>query len=205
MAGVLELGIANGLVGAIQWSHAFAYQKLYSFDRWHVRAPYSWKPYKKCVVDTVETLNPTRVVEIGCGLGDIIGRVNSKYAAGFDQDERVLRAARRMHPNVHFAQASLEQLALVTGHGPAKPIDTVIMVNWPHLVPTQALINALQQIQANWKVEYVVMDVIKSDAKGYRYRHKLEDLSVLGTIALIVENIDPVRDLIVLEMRTQGL
>ena len=47
----------------------FVFNKI---DKWHFRANYYCRPYKKNIIDIVNIINPDIVVEIGCGIGDIL-------------------------------------------------------------------------------------------------------------------------------------
>src|SRR4051812_17445146 len=79
--------------------------RMFELDPWHANAPYSCRPYKKSVVDLVNSLKPERVVEIGCGLGEILVRIQARHRFGLDTDADVIRAARFLHPGtVHWIQ-----------------------------------------------------------------------------------------------------
>src|SRR5882724_2411371 len=47
-------------------------RRVFRFDEWHANAPYACRPYKKSVVDLANSLRPNTVVEVGCGLGEIL-------------------------------------------------------------------------------------------------------------------------------------
>ena len=48
-------------------------------------------------MDLVNALTPERVVEVGCGLGDILSRIEARDRFGLDEDANVIRAARFLH------------------------------------------------------------------------------------------------------------
>ena len=62
-------------------------------NKWHISATYHCRPYKKKIVDLVNTINPDIVIEIGCGIGEICGRVNPNEVYGIDLDPEAIRVA----------------------------------------------------------------------------------------------------------------
>jgi hypothetical protein len=55
-----------------------ALQLIYRFDPWHASAPYACREYKVRAVDLASSTHSRVVLDIGCGLGDIIGRVRAE-------------------------------------------------------------------------------------------------------------------------------
>jgi len=51
---------------------------IYGFDPWHVTGNFHARPYKADVVRLIESVPHDRIVEIGVGLGDILGRVRAE-------------------------------------------------------------------------------------------------------------------------------
>src|ERR1700683_5160229 len=103
-----------------------ALRLLFGVDRWHASAPYSWRPYKELVVELANALEPSIAVEVGCGLGDIISRVNAVERFGIDSDARVIRAARFLHRGrgfwIHDDGNCIQRIV-----PPARTIDCLIM------------------------------------------------------------------------------
>ena len=53
-----------------------------------------------------------RVLEIGCGLGDLLAAVQPGYAAGVDFSAEMVRRAAQRHPTIHFILADAHVLPL---------------------------------------------------------------------------------------------
>ena len=152
-----------------------ALRHFLQFDSWHASAPYSCRPYKKVVVDLVNSLRPDTVVEVGCGIGDILSRVRARERFGFDIDSAVIRAARFLHPGrvrwISGGAASIEQ-----NIPPGQRIDCLIMVNWIHNLSPEQLAACVLPILP--RVGHVLVDSIDCDApSSYRFRHDFEFLS----------------------------
>jgi len=145
------------------------------FDAWHANSPYSCRPYKKVVVDIVNSLQPDTVVEVGCGLGDILSRVRARERFGFDIDSAAIRAARLLHPG--RVRWIVEEAATIGRHMPlGTRIGCLIMVNWIHnLRPEQLAACVLPLLP---RTDYLLLDSIVPHAPpSYRYHHQFEFLS----------------------------
>src|SRR4051794_32044117 len=60
-----------------------------------------------------------RVLELGCGGGDLLAAVEPSYGVGVDFSLAMVQRARRRHPALHFLQADVHELAL------AEPFDCI--------------------------------------------------------------------------------
>jgi SAM-dependent methyltransferase len=85
-----------------------------------------------------ESARPVRIIELGCGEGHILGELlkmceTSKLAvgdcAGVDNQERVIKSARRLYPRVSFSVADYAEQPL-----DLQPFDLVMMVGTLHEV-----------------------------------------------------------------------
>lgn len=142
---------------------------LLKFDAWHAAAPYSCRPYKKRVVELANSLRLDVAVEVGCGLGDILSRVNARQRFGFDTELAVVRAARCLHPlGTRWIHGDASAVLQCTP--PARNIDCLIMVNWIHNVSPEQLAACLLPLLP--RVRHLILDAIDPDAPGsYRFRH----------------------------------
>ncbi len=175
---VKRVGICNSLRCRLDRMWLGLLARYFKFDSWHASAPYSCRTYKQTVVDLVNSLTPHAVVEIGCGLGDLLCRIHATRRYGYDVDQGVIRAARFLHGDkisfIHGGGAQVEQGSM----------DVLILVNWiDHLSPTQ-LADLMKPLLV--KARYLVLDAIDPDGpSSYRYKHdfaflegKAERLSV---------------------------
>lgn len=66
---------------------------------WHLSGTYESRIYKQFIVKKLNSMHFDCVLDIGCGLGDIVSRVNvdSKYKIGFDIDKRLKKAIKRIY------------------------------------------------------------------------------------------------------------
>jgi SAM-dependent methyltransferase len=156
------------------WLHAW--RQIFGFDRWHAAAPYSCRPYKRVVVETANALRPSTVVEVGCGLGDIVSRIQARERFGIDAELNVIRAARFLHPgNVHWLHGDASS---IRGALPLMlQIDCLIMVNWIHSLSQEQLADVIVPLLP--RLKYLLLDAIDpTGPASYRFKH---DFHFLGS------------------------
>ena len=144
-------------------------QLIFGFDRWHVGAPYSCRPYKAVVIELANALRPSVIVEAGCGLGDIISRVDAIDRFGIDTDARVIRAARILHfGRGLWIHGDVDCIQSVVPW--ERTIDCLIMVNWIHNLSPERLAEILLPLLP--RTTFLILDAIDADGpSSYRYKH----------------------------------
>lgn len=143
----------------------------FKFSSWHV-VPMNQRPY---ALEIYRTLNNyiekfefpySPMVEVGCGLGDIIGSLRWEYGKiGYDLSLNVLKGARLLHPDVIFHQGTFSNVN-------CKKIRCLIMVNLIHVIPPDKLKKSIEQILDKSKVEMFVLDTFRdNEGTEYIYSH----------------------------------
>ena len=175
-----------------------AIQCIFKFDVWHAGAPYSCRLYKRKVIEIANSLSPHVIVEVGCGLGDIVSRVRAVERYGLDSDSQVIRAARFLHPSgVRWICGDASSIAnSIPTDG---VLDCVIMVNWTHnLSPEQLSVCILPLMP---RIRYLILDSIDLDAPAsYRYRHDFSFLSSVAERVSVTRVIDEPRSFILFKV-----
>lgn len=150
-------------------------QYYFRFDRWHVYGS-SQPKYVRVVSECVNQLGTNlKIVEVGCGLGNIISKVNSRSKIGFDSDENVIRAAlfiQKFRPNrkkVDFRYGSFFDAKFLS-------VDVLITVNWIHNIPIETLYKELSYFTK--RGTKVVVDGVEN----YKYFHSEQVLSIYFTV-----------------------
>lgn len=120
-----EVGFRNVLVGGVKKVRYMQMINKYHFDPWHL-SPYEWKEYAQACVRYLNTQNCKTVVDIGCGLGEILRHIKADKKIGLDLQEEVIMAARELNgEKIDFLAGSFGEL---TEH----PIDYLITLNFMH-------------------------------------------------------------------------
>lgn len=117
---------------------------IFGFDRWHLFT-LTERSYAKDIIAYCNKRDVRNsLVEIGCGLGDMLRNVKFARCLGLDNDKNVLAAAALLNKlyfkrNIrldifHFPQSSLE------GN-----YDVIIMANWIHHITPLVLKNKIEE------------------------------------------------------------
>lgn len=173
--------MTNKWVGKCKRKILIGLQKKYGINDWHVQ-PVNDRPY---AIDTINSIqayidktSAKTVVEIGCGLGSIIGNLDMPIRKGkrplriaYDINGNNLKLGKRLHPNVIFQEGSFDKVS-VRGE-----IDCLIMINFIHNIPELTLRMEIQNLLKKNTVKLFVFDTFnKTDDSLYRYSHKGEYL-----------------------------
>ena len=101
-------------------------RRRFGFHPWHATSPTSARPYRRDVAALVDSLKPAVVVEVGCGLGAILARVEAPMRVGYDNDGGAIRAARLIRSRaIRFVEGDFSDVV-------EPDIDALIAVNCLH-------------------------------------------------------------------------
>ena len=152
---------------------------LFRFEWWHT-SPSDNRPY---ACDIVSELRKRKadgsVLELGCGLGDILGKIKCREKYFFDVSDNVLRAAKFLqyfsfkntlnhYKEFNFIEDTLDK---------KMSVDVVILVNWIHAYKTSILrekFSDLTKFNLN-PGGIVVFDLIENNS-NYKYNHRIQEL-----------------------------
>lgn len=174
-------------------------QAKFGFDPWHVKSPYRRRPYKRRVVAMIDSFAPETVVEIGCGLGEIISHANAPRRFGFDREAAVIEAAKSLHDGVTFHPGDLRKPAEIAA-AVGGPIDVLVAVNWPHMLAFEEIAAAITGLKSETTVRRLIIDTIRPERNGYQHYHTLADVARLGTVIASVPGGDAIRDMHAVEL-----
>lgn len=143
----------------------------FKFSSWHI-VPINERPY---ALEVYRTLNHyvekfklpyAPIVEVGCGLGDIIGSLRWKYGRiGFDRCPKVLKAARLLHPKIIFYEGTFKDVN-------CRKIRCLIMINFIHIIPPDKLKKDIENLLNKSQIEMFVLDTFRENmGTEYRYSH----------------------------------
>ncbi len=152
---------------------------FFRFEPWHT-SPSDNRSYPGDIVRELRRRKVNgSVLEVGCGLGDIIGKISCREKYFFDLSERVLRAAKFLQ-GISFSRSSNHYQAfdfLTEEIEKDIRIDAAIFVNWIHGFEASGLRKRIGKIVSqNLKPGGVlVFDVIENNS-SYKFNHSIEEL-----------------------------
>jgi SAM-dependent methyltransferase len=174
-----------------------ALRQVYRFDPWLSSTPYACRDYKIQAGNLASSTHSRVVLDIGCGLGDVIGHVRAEKRWGVDISTAAIAAARRLFGRrVSFAVGSgfaPDEIARVVTD---RPIDLVIMTNWTHGMGTERLIATIRSIHQTLSVRMLLIDTLhpkvierwaRSGTLEPTFSHSIEDLARLGEVRSSVD------------------
>lgn len=174
---ILHWWIESKTAGRIKKKIYQMLQRYCGFGTWHV-GPINNRPYGLEVVRTLNKLidgnkfnRHLPFVEVGCGLGDIIGSLKWKYGKlGYDISEDVLKGGMILHPTVKFHKGTFNDID-------CGAINCLIMVDFIHMIPYDRLKSEIDIVLKNNRVKMFVLDTF-TDNEGteYVYSHNGENL-----------------------------
>ncbi len=183
----------------------FVYRVLrffYRFDPWHASAPYACREYKHRAVALAASIAPRTVVDIGCGLGEVVARIPAVQRYGLDPAAAVIRAARLLFGRrATFGVASVTEAAAIRGAVSEGEIDLLIMLNWPHGMEIGKLAGAVASLDHLIPVRSILIDTVRPGAIPGSHIHGLGDLKCLGEVVRTVDAGDGFRDLHLIRYR----
>ena len=188
---IKRLGVVTSLFCLMKTLYLFFLQRKYGFDYWHIRGDYICKPYKKQVVDIINSLpNMDVAVDVGCGLGDILARTNIKNRIGIDIDQKVIDCALFLRQDLTFYTGSLDTIEKYID----KKNTVMIAINWTHNICFDDLVNNFSKVINKYSQNcYILVDIIKPDIENYKYKHSIEDYAKYFKISSSVVSVDGVR------------
>lgn len=146
----------------------------FRFDKWHIGI-LSEKMYALDIIRYCNTLKSDKhVLEIGCGLGDIIRHVNSHYSYGYDRDVNALKAAAFLSffrpRRISYSRFEFLKDEIYGNY------DVVILVNWIHGITPAVLKQKIQEIyKKNLNMNgVIIVDTVQE--KGYMFNHEISFL-----------------------------
>jgi SAM-dependent methyltransferase len=151
---------------------------IFRFDRWHLSS-FRNRDYAKEVVAIINSfITRDSILEIGCGLGDILRRAKFKSRVGVDIDKRVIRAAKVLQVfhlrNKKRADFICRDFLTTNLSG---VYEAIVLVNWIHDIETLKL---KERIDYLWNHNLslggsIVIDLLENPE--YSYNHKIERLT----------------------------
>ena len=155
-------GLLIFVKGLLKRPYYWFLQRLFHFDKWHTM-PIEHRPYAlelcRYINELIEKERLENVVEIGCGLGEILARIKVGQRIGFDVEENVIRACRAINKTIEFHTGTF-------GDVRGLAIDVLIAVNFIHNIAPNELQQQFTEVLLNNKVKFIVVDSV-----AYKYFH----------------------------------
>ncbi len=151
---------------------------IFHFDEWHT-IPLSAKKYAKDIIRYLNNLQEDdreAIVEVGCGLGDLVRYLKFKERTGLDMDINVLRAVKFLSKISFNGKVNFQIFTFPESELNGK-YDAIVLVNWIHNIPPETLKAKIDTYFTNslTKNGRIIIDTVKD--KEYKYNHDINFLT----------------------------
>ncbi|MBD5549022.1 MAG: methyltransferase domain-containing protein [Lachnospiraceae bacterium] len=157
----------NYKLGKIKELYFKYLQHKYMFQHWHT-TPINFRPYAIGIVNYLNKQRKKKVVEIGCGLGEIVGNITNCERMGVDVDTNVIKVAKKLYRKTNFEVGTFENIR-------NQKIDYLITVNFIHRIPSELLKEKYSYLCRNNDIRHIVLDIV--DSPEYQFNHDIDYLS----------------------------
>ena len=182
----LKIKKRNLVLGLFLIFKNFILFKIFKFDSWHIKSNYYLRPYKREAVEIINSFNFNNVIEIGCGLCEIISRVKCKNKIAIDIDKSIIKTCNYLYKGkISLYQGSLfdKNLEIINLKNKNFADNLLICINWPHNYNFNDLFNALKIFSEKYNITHLMIDlIIDNSKKHYKYSHTKNNLLRFGKI-----------------------
>ena len=151
--------LLESLVGVYRRARLKALMREYHFDPWHI-SPKELRPYAMDLIRYINSRTGAHeaVVEIGCGLGEIIRNIRSDRLYGYDINANVINAASFLdkQKRVSFRRGSFENVV-------GLDIEYLIAVNFMHDIDPSYLRSAFKLVSESNDLRNIIVDSVSND------------------------------------------
>ena len=168
-----------------------------NIDPWHLRGTFYCRKYKIKTLEIIKRIKPDYYIDIGCGIGEILNKVelSSTKKFGFDPDDRLLKAIKKTKNNFYFSSNKKKFLNLLKENIKGANNKIVLsLLGFSHTITDKRLFNFLNEMYSILGPYILITDSVYDKSKEYKYSHK-ELLDNQGKIIEYVERIDKLRSL----------
>ena len=173
--------------------------------QWHLNATFESRDYKSKVVRISNMYKTNFAIEIGCGIGEILGRLNASQKYGIDINIDTLLLCKRLNKNIKTIHNDIMKnkqkiLDLINSIEKNETI-LIIMVNWLHEYSESKVNNLVENLLSLNRSIIIIADIYQrkelSRIPRNKTVHKFKDLKNINFYKK-VNDIDEVRDLAIL-------
>lgn len=165
---ISEFGFGNYWAGKCRKVKYKCLQKKYKFGDWHRMQPFEFKKYSQDVVRFVSGHEPGIVVDVGCGLGELLSSIkwsgsvsNSKVqpgrGIGFDVSGNLIDAAAflgRRKSRLEFHVGSFADIDI------KEPIDFLIALNFMHVAKAEYWKSEFETLCCQNTIRHIIIDTV---------------------------------------------
>jgi len=184
-----EVGLKNVLIGTIKREQYKIMQKKYGFNSWHI-SPYELREYAQVVAKYVseQDCEDKLVVDVGCGMGEVISNIKQSNRFGYDLDDVVIGLAPSVHnkEKVEYRCGSFDELCKDFDAG--TKISYLITLGFMQGSTEEKWIDYYHKVANHFDIDHFIVDTLKEGING---AHRLDFTKILPNNYIIEEKMGP--------------
>ena len=164
---------------------------------WHLSGTLYCREYKIQTLEIINKIKPDFYIDIGCGLGEILNKVdiNKSNKIGFDIDKRLNKAIKRTNPQFYFTSNKKNFFKLLRRKVKGGNFKIIVsLLNFSHTISDEEFLLYLTTLNEILGPYILITDSIFDNSKEYKYSHK-KLLDKQENIIQCIEKIDDIRSL----------
>ena len=177
---IKEVGLLNCIAGMAKRSKYKKMQNRYRFDTWHI-SPYELRKYVQVVAEYVSDKQADVVIDIGCGLGELLRHTKAKRRIGLDLSREVIEAAAVLGGDISYITGSFEHVEVF------EPIDYLITLNFMHGGTNEAWVPHYTDVIRRNDIRHLIVDTVPDNGAS----HRLEFEKILPPEYQMIDRMGP--------------
>lgn len=186
---ISEVGLGNAIAGMLKRKKYKKLSDKHGFDSWHI-SPYEHRKYAQVVAEYVnkQRCDGNAVIDVGCGMGEIISHISQKNCYGYDLDKTIIDVAKKVKTgsNVIFREGSFDEIAQCPEG--RMDIEYMITLNFLHGSPEEKWVDSYKLVCDAHNIRHFIVDVLPEGVNG---SHKLDFTKILPATYELVERMGP--------------
>ncbi len=182
---IKEVGLANTVKGSFRRLKYTKLQKEYGFDTWHL-SPYELRKYAQAVVKYVNTHRESHdeVVDIGCGLGEVIRNIKTDNRYGYDLSKEVIECAKTLDKTgtIKWGVGSFDEF------GSGRKVEYYITLGFMHGSTEDTWVEPYTKVAKDNDIRKFVVDVVRGGLDGAK---ELDFTKILPAEYHLVDTLGP--------------
>ena len=166
-------------------------------DPWHLSGTFYCRKYKIKTLELINIIKPNYYIDIGCGLGELLNKVQlkSENKFGYDIDERLKNAIKKTKSNFYFSSNKKKFFNILKKNINGKNNKIVVsLLGFSHKISDKKLFELLVSLNDILGPYILIIDSVFDKSKEYKYSHK-NFLNKQENILERIERIDKLRTL----------
>lgn len=179
---IKEVGVINCVVGTIKREKYKKLRKKYQFTEWHL-SPYELREYAQIVARYVTNQKADVVVDIGCGLGEVIRHIKAKKRIGLDVNENLIEAAKLLGKDITYSVGSFDEFNW------EEPVDYLLTLGFMHGSTEEKWKPYYEGVAGRNDIRHFIVDTLPDTEKS----NLLDFSKILPEEYKLIEKIGPLR------------